>query len=88
MPPIPYHHLYSIHILVIISRRVVDAFLVLVFSFLLADCFPLPILPYNSSISSPGFRVGLSTAVSRTNGPGSANFLLLFSPYLLRILLV
>jgi len=32
MPPIPYHHLYNIHILVIISRRVVDAFLVLVFS--------------------------------------------------------
>lgn len=26
MSTIPYHHLYSIHILVIISRRVVDAF--------------------------------------------------------------
>jgi len=26
MPPIPYHHLYNIHILVIISRHVVDVF--------------------------------------------------------------
>jgi hypothetical protein len=44
MPTIPYHHLYDIHILVIISRRVVDAFgpCFLSLSFMLAVCFPLP----------------------------------------------
>lgn len=43
---------------------------------MLAICFLLSLLLYNPSISSPGFRAGPSIAVSRTNGPDFASFLL------------
>ena len=41
MPTIPYHHLYNIHIFLIIPRRVVDAFGPCFLSFMLAICFLL-----------------------------------------------
>jgi hypothetical protein len=78
MPTIPYHHLYDIHILVIISRRVVDAFgpCFLSLSFMLAVAFhyPPPLL-YEPFISFLGFRVGPSIAVS-------SSFFVLFTIYL------
>ena len=89
MPAVPYHHPDNIHILVIISRRVVDAF---GSRFLSPSCFPSafsrPLLLYYLSTSFPDFRAGPSIAVSRMNGPNFATFDLLLPPNLFRTLLV
>lgn len=64
MPTIPYHHLYNIHIPVIISRRAVDVFGSRFLSFMLAICFSLPPLLYDPFIPFLRSRVGPLTAVS------------------------
>jgi hypothetical protein len=89
VPAVPYHHLDNIHILVIISRRVVDAF---GSRFLSPSCFPsafsCSLLLYDLSTSFLDFRAGPSIAVSRMNGPNFATFDFPLSRYLFRTLLV
>jgi len=71
---IPCHHLYNIHILVVIPRRVVDAFgpRFLTFFFLcLSFVFSCP------CYLTISLRVGPLIVVSRTNGPGFASFFFL-----------
>jgi hypothetical protein len=76
-PRIPDHHLYNIHIPVIIPRRVVDAFVSCSLPpFVLAVCCCLAPATLRFFYLFH-FRVGPSTAVSKTNGPSFATLILL-----------
>jgi len=91
----PKFHIIICTIFIFLSLffAVLSTLLTLVFSplsFMLAVCFALSPLLYDSFISFLGFRVGPSIAVSRANGPSFALFFLSFflSFFLFRIYFV